>query len=458
MNRIQELKLKAKMQDNDIRRRLARKAIDYYNYNQYSYMAELIESRYPDTYSDLYEYIVTIDLAKSLTVQLAKLFSDDPAISIDGSQSVQDAFISLMDSVNLYGLLPMIDRYTETCNRIGVVPIYNERTQRIKLDFITPDRCIVWQDENDPTEATAVAYTIRQQIDSPVAERSDIFAMWTDSEYRIVTLKKDGSVDKDIEPAVPNPYGRIPIAWFSTEPQIDAFWPDRLFPMVNANERANIQLTNLDVALDYQSFSTLYTSGMPEGSKLLVGVQRYINIPLNPETGQAAGSVGYVTPSPQLQAVWQIINDNIALSASMMGISPEAIRQGSQFSSGYQLRLSKSDVIDRNMAKRSAYREPLRQLLQNIMDCNTFNTAVKLPADAMLKIDFADVKIENDPLQEEQLRSLKIQNGTMSRVDAIMQDNPDLSREDAIERITEIDSDNNRFKIPNDSFSDGDFA
>lgn len=458
MNRIQELKLKAKMQDNDIRRRLARKAIDYYNYNQYSYMAELIENRYPDTYSDLYEYIVTIDLAKSLTVQLSKLFSDDPAISIDGSQSVQDAFIALMDSVNLYGLLPMIDRYTETCNRIGVVPIYNERTGKIKLDFITPDRCIVWQDENDPTEATAVAYTIRQQIDSPVAERSDIFAMWTDSEYRIVTLKKDGSVDKDIEPAVPNPYGRIPIAWFSIEPQIDAFWPDRLFPMVNANERANIQLTNLDVALDYQSFSTLYTSGMPEGSKLLVGVQRYINIPLNPETGQAAGSVGYVTPSPQLQAVWQIINDNIALSASMMGISPEAIRQGSQFSSGYQLRLSKSDVIDRNMAKRSAYREPLRQLLQNIMDCNTLNTSIKLPSDAMLKIDFADVKIENDPLQEEQLRSLKIQNGTMSRVDAIMQDNPDLSREDAIARIAEIDSDNNRFKIPNDSFSDGDFA
>ena len=186
---------------------------------------------------------------------------------------------------------------------------------------------------------------------------------------------------------------------------------------------------------------------MPEGAKLNVGVQRYINIPRDPVTGNVSGSIGYATPSPQLQTVWDIINDNIALAASLMGISAEAIKQGSSFSSGYQLRLSKSDVISYNVEKRSIYRETLRDLVQLIMDCKRLNSNINMPEAADIKIDFADIAIEQNPLEEEQVRTLKISNGTMSRVDAIMLDNQDLSREDAEKEIERIDADNNRFRI-----------
>ena len=445
---IRRAKVNSIMQDDLQRRTITRMAIDFYNYNQESYTLAKIKSRYPDTYTDLQHYIVATDLSRALTRQLAKIFQQDPSIVLDGaSDNLAKHFTDLLDGVNLFGSLRVIDRYAETCNQIGIAPIFNPRTGKIKLDFITPDRCIVWQDDVDPTEAVAVAYTIRNKFNTPIAERADVYALWTDDSYRVVTLKTDGTIDTDIEPPQPNPYGRIPIAWFRTDMAIDSFWLDRQFPMVDANLRANIQLTNLDVALDYQSFSTMWTSGMPEGAKLNVGVQRYINIPRDPVTGNVSGSIGYATPSPQLQTVWDIINDNIALAASLMGISAEAIKQGSSFSSGYQLRLSKSDVISYNVEKRSIYREPLRDLVQLIMDCKRLNSNINMPEAADIKIDFSDITIEQNPLEEEQVRSLKISNGTMSRVDAIMLDNQDLSREDAEKEIERIDADNNRFRI-----------
>lgn len=447
-------KLVSKLADNDIRRQLSRQAIDFYTYNQEPYMQAYIETRYPDTYGDLMNYIVTIDLTRSLVNQLAKIFQNDPVIKIDTtSQVITDAVSDLLDSVNLFGMLRIIDRYAENCNQVGIVPIYNERTGKIRLDFITPDRCIVWQDEKDPALAVKVAYTIKAMQDTPIANEI-IYAIWTDDLYQEASLKTDGSIDKEYL-SIPNPYKRIPIVWFSTETPIDNFWVDRQYPMMAANIRSNFQLTNLDVALDFQSFSTFFTTGMPDSTKLIVGMQRYINIPLDPETGKAMGSVGYANPSPQLDTVWKIINENIALSAAMMGISAEAIRQNSNVTSGYQLRLSKSDVIDRNQDKRSAYRESVRELVQAIMDCKTLNSKIKLPDDANIKIDFADVKVESDPMQDEQIRSMKISNGTMSRVDALMQDNDDLTREEAIAEIKRIDSDNNTFRIGQPNLDQG---
>ena len=139
----------------------------------------------------------------------------------------------------------------------------------------------------------------------------------------------------------------------------------------------------------------------------------------------------------------------------MMGIYADVIKQGSSYSSGYQLRLAKTDVLNRNVEKKSTYREPLRDLVQLIMDCKRLNSNVNLPENADISIDFADITIENDPMQQEQIRGLKIANGTMSRVDAIMEDNPDLTREAAEDRIKQIDDDNNRFKVGGTDLSAG---
>ena len=55
-------------------------------------------------------------------------------------------------------------------------------------------------------------------------------------------------------------------------------------------------------------------------------------------------------------------------------------------------------------------------------------------------LEFGQVVFDTNPIEVEQVRSLKLANKTISRIDIIMEDNPDLSREEALEVAKRIDS------------------
>jgi len=439
--------LQAKIENDKLRRRAVRKAIDYFNYDQADYVADELQKRYPKTWTDLYSYIVTIPLARTLASQRAKLFQNDPVITIDAeSEPIQENFNLLLDQTNLYFVLSVLDQYAETCNQVAAIPRWDARRKMVYIEIITPDKVIVIQDPDRPTEPRAVAYSVGVYTDTNLNSRVDKYAYWTDEEYAVVTFKSDYTIDKYIEAPVPNTYGRIPIVWFRTDLPIDTFFLENGYPIMNCNERANIQLTSLDIGTDYQAFATMVTEGLPEGKIIKAAVTRYINFPLGDDL-KPVGRAYFINPSVDLKQIWEIINQNIDLYASLMGISTQAIKQGTAFSSGYQLRLSKSDIIDYNNKKRSMYRESVRQLVQLTMDCARLYGGQAMPEDAGIGIDFADVTVETNPLEQEQIRGLKITNGTMSRIDAIMDDNPDLTREQAEETAKRIDADNRIFKV-----------
>ena len=123
-----------------------------------------------------------------------------------------------------------------------------------------------------------------------------------------------------------------------------------------------------------------------------------------------------------------------------MGISSESITSGSNFTSGFQLKLSKQGVIDHNKDKQDLYREPIRLLCRLIMDTETLFGTTNYPPNAKINIDYADIAVEVDPLEQEQIRAMKMSNGTMDRVMALMEDNPDMQEQDAIEQLSKMDA------------------
>lgn len=443
--------LQAKINNNTQRQAGIIRALDYLQFQQEEYARAIIRLRYNQTSQDVEKYICTIPLTRTLVNQRAKIFGSEPSIklnTVEETSPVAEALTKILDKALFYYNLLSIDRYVETCHQVGVIPHYDADLDRIQLEILTPDRVIVWQDEKLPTKAKAVAYRIGVLSDTITNHQANKYALWTAETYSEVSFKTDYTIDQTYLSPIPNKYKRIPIVWFQNDLPLDTFWLDNGFPIVEANEKANIQLTNLDIGIDYQSFATKVTEGLPEEKTITAGVTRYLNIPWDYESGAASGKAYYITPNVDLKGIWDVINEAIAMTASLLGISTESIRQNSQFASGYQLRLSKADIIDYNNEKRSMYREATRQLVQLTADCYTlYAKKLVLPNDMDLNIDFADVKIENDPKQDEEVRMMKISNGTMSRVDALMQDNPDLTREDAVKEIARIDDENSRFKV-----------
>jgi hypothetical protein len=184
----------------------------------------------------------------------------------------------------------------------------------------------------------------------------------------------------------------------------------------------------------------MVTIGLKSSGDIPIGVTRRIDVPHNPNTGLADGDVKYVTPDAKLTEVWDIVKASVAYFGGLMGVSVEAVTQGSQFSSGFQLKLSKTGVIDRNIDKQGCYREPIRSMLSLAMQCATIYGTKVYPYQAQIMIDYAEMKVDSDPLQQEQIWAMKLANKTADQVMLLMLDNPDLSEADAIELANKINT------------------
>lgn len=439
-------KRKAKWGDELNRRAEAREAIDFYNYRQEEALTHDINERYPDESEDIQRYRFTAPITQSLVNQLAVCFKKSPVIVLPSApKATQDAFVLLLDSSKFYKTLKQVDKYTELTGKVAVIPRYNAKRKQVCLDICTPDKCFVRNSANAPTEASEFGYTIGQTEDPHLTEQMNIYAVWTDELYREVEINRDGVETKEILSKV-NPYKRIPVAWFEINQPLDSFWLDAGNPLIALNRRINMQITNLDIGIDFQSFSTMVTTGLDEEKSIPVGVTRRINIPHDQTTGKVEGDAKYITPTAQLLEVWQIIQEGIRWFAGIMGISVDSISQGSNFTSGFQLKLSKAGVQDRNNDKQDMYREPIRELCQLVMDCETIYGSTNFPPDASINVDFADIQIEVDPLVSEQVKAAKIANGTLDAVGCLMLDNPDLTVEEAEKQIAQIEERKAKFR------------
>lgn len=98
----------------------------------------------------------------------------------------------------------------------------------------------------------------------------------------------------------------------------------------------------------------------------------------------------YINPTVDLRQVWEIINQNIDFTASLLGLSTSAVRQASAFSSGYQLKLSMQGVIDHNEDKRSIYIESLRQLANLFVNVRIITALKDCLKDINFNIKFND--------------------------------------------------------------------
>ncbi len=415
--------------------------LDFYDFNQHDYTVAEIAHRYKSSYKDLKKYTVTIPLTQQFIRKLAKIFKDPPTISIDtNNTTIQDDVHELLQRAQFNSMLLHVDRMVELTGLVGVLPIYNPHTERVELQILMPDRCIVFTYEDYPQTPEAVAYRINSQGHDPRPRAADEYMYWTKDRISRVTFRTNWTIDREWD-VKPNPYGRIPIAWFAKQHRSDGFWIDNNSPLVLQNLDTNIQLTNLDLALDYQAFATLVTQGL-QGKEITVGVTRYISLPEKSYQGTVSDpNAYYINPNVDLRQVWEIIQHRIELTANMMGLSTSSVRNSAEFSSGYQLRLSMLELIDLNDEKRPNYIEPTRETVQNICDCYTHHNqqGKRLPFDMSINVNFAEQKVENAPREEIEITTMKINARLMSRLDAIMLDDPDLTEKEAIEKLKEID-------------------
>jgi hypothetical protein len=283
-----------------------------------------------------------------------------------------------------------------------------------------------------------------------MAQPANKWVMVTNEAYTDVTIdKQTGSVKTGN--SIPNPYGVIPIAWFSNTISTDGFWIDKGNPYVAINEDFNVMKSLQKQAEVFQMYSTLVTTGLPADQNLTMGVQARINIPPD-AMGEAKGDAKYITPAPLLKEVDDLLNGDIDNLAAYSGLSNDVFRKKTQtLPSGYALKLSKADVIEQNETEKQLYSPAIKDLLKKAVIVYSYHSRTNTLAPVKtISVEYQPIAIEQNPLEVANLRTINKVLGIGSPLLWIMQDNPEMTIDQAKQRLAEIKAENQSYDLASD--------
>lgn len=441
MSIIEDGKITAKWSDDRDRRERVQMWIDFYHNDHSQYVSSLIDKIYTGETekSEMRKHIEYINLTESVINEISLIFEEPCSIEIDGTEAQSRFFREMLDGMNILPALIEINKMTNLCYDWGVMPIWS--ANKVKLMFISPADCFVIQDPYDPTEIEGLFYRINSFANTPfTAETASRYVYWdVEAQYVSDIDMFSGAVYKNsVTYKQKNIFGEIPVVFFSNYIKQKSFWWEGGNYIVDKNLWIDVKLTSFNLGED-SSVPTLITRGYPEDEdrQQLKGWTSWINL----ETGEGTDAE-YLSYEIN-KSLWDYIKERIDQVFNAYYIYPDKIRQSN---SGYQIKLVKQGIIKENIKQRVFYTPKIKKLIKLCIALwNANNPAKRIPENSKISINYGEVKFEITPIERNRNFMERRQLGLESRIDQIMIDDPDLTRDEAIKRANRIDSENNTY-------------
>lgn len=455
-------KMVKKWEQDHKRRSEVAKAIDFYNNQQEDYTDDYLKVTYSTkAYKKLQKYLKCDPISQNIIDDMSIMFQS--GITVTTGVTEADAFLKdVFEYSQFQSLCVKLDRLVNLQKKLAVVPFYDAETDMFYFDVITGDKAFVEQRKDLPTIAKDIYYSTGIMIDSPmIADPENVYIKYNLETKEKVEIGTNGQILKTVE-TKPNPYllyKEVPFAWFYDDLNIDTFWSETGNRLVKDNMDINKGLCNLGLMLDYQTFSTLVTTGLDDGQPLYIGPQFHLNLSKKSYAiNETPPDAKYITPDAKLMEVWNIICAKAVRCAKSVGLSAQAYttdaRSAEGFNSGYQLRLSKIDIIIKNKMRKIFFTNSIKRLIRLLLMTSNIYKNTSFQVQSMdIKVNIYEPGIDLSPLEIEQVRTLKTQNGTWSAIRSIMEDNPDMSIKDAIKHYQDIQKENQLANSMNPLFS-----
>lgn len=424
MNLIEQQQLQSKWKQNKNRMQHIRKLIDYYYNNQSEYVQDQLNKIFQN--NAMKNLIKTYPITERIINDISVMFQDRPVITIQkGLKAQQQLLDNILEDSKFYSVLVTINRLVNLTGKLAVIPKYYNG--RILFDIITADRCFVKQVQNFPTQIEQLYYWISPSFNSNIVSRTNRWVRITQTTVSEVEIDSYGNIRKETD-IQPNPFGMKLITWFQKQYQYDSFFPDRQQPIVNMNQFYNIHKTFQTVALLYQSYSTLVTKGLSTDANIPFGPQQVLSLPTNPLVGGDQSDAKYISPDTNFDALYKFTDMLQEMAVVYAGLSSDAYKNTSQFQSGWQLELSKLDIINQNKMEQPFYRQSIIELVKMMCKVFSYNDPQKqFKQNLRIIIDFAQLKIKNNPADDWLVWQKQLMHNIITQIDIIKIKNPDLT-------------------------------
>ena len=402
------------------------KCLSFYHDEQESYIIEQLEKHHadPDAFTPVF-----FNVCKKIINQLSMVYMADATREVDGTDQDKAIFNKIVDSSNLNLKMKTASRYTQLLKTICLRPIW--RQGKMDLDIITGDILDV-ETGDSPEHLERVMVTHYPQS----GESKDIeYSLWDAETYR--RMDYNGNTLESAQ----NPYQIIPfVPIWASYPATGSFWAAGGNDLISVQSTINQKLTDLMLVLEYQGFGVPVAKGLPTGGRLQIGPNTAVEIE-NPE-----GSFEFQKTNAPIQQILNSIEflaKNLAisngLSAASMSVKPTQESGLSRISGSAELTELRKDQI----SLFGRYERQLFNMFRTVW--NAHNPTKKISENARLKIDFFDPRPVMSPDKQAELWAAELAMGTISRTDILMLKNPDLSKEDAINKLAEIQAENKTY-------------
>ena len=450
---IRESIMRSRLSANSARKTEACKRIDYYKGDQLVHLDKVLSSQFshPDRLRLQKNFS---NITRRVINEVSVVYKRSPqrtlsvkGVKLEGPRA--EAYQKLLEGARIDSVLKKVNRYTNLLNTIGVQAVW--RNDRVELDILTPDILNVVQDAKDPTCASAViieqsyADTVALEGPNNPFGASKLYIAWTADQHQV--FDEQGRERGDLANAGgTNPYKMIPIAWFRDEYPDGYFWNDGSADLINAQETLNVQLTELNQLIKMQSFSIPVIIGEAPTGGVTVDPSNFISIPL----GDAAAGKGqpdfkFVTPSPKINDLLEAIRETVRRIADDWGLSMDSFKLSGSPASGLSLKLSNVRLIERREDDVSLYQDYEKELFKVMRAVHNANSkqAEKIPEDAELSINFAELEFPEDPTAEDARWITRINQNVRSRAQWLMSIDSDVKTEEEAEKILKKNSELN---------------
>lgn len=446
LSMIQQSIMRSRLAANTERKAEACKRLDYYHGDQLEHLDRVLAAQFahPDKLKLQKQFT---NIVKRIIDEVSVVYKRAPARrlmkagkALEGQPA--ETYQKMLEDAGVDAALKKVNRYTNLLRTIGVQVVW--RNGRVELDVLTPDILNVVQDPLDPTKCSAViieqAFADTVALDTPGNPygASKLYIAWTPAQHQV--FDQSGVTRSDLANAEgANPYGLIPIVWFRSEAPDGYFWNEGAQDLMNAQDAINVKLTELNQLIKMQAFSIPVIIGQAPVGGVSVDPSNYIEIPLADSIERGQPDFKFVTPSPKIADLIEAIREDVRRIADDWGLSMSSFKLTGTAQSGLSLKVQNIRLLERREDDLTLYRSYEKELFRVMRVVHNAHAQKKLPEDAELSVNFAELDFPEDPAVEDQRWVTRISQNVASRAQWLMAIDPDIKTEkEAIERLKEI--------------------
>jgi hypothetical protein len=314
-------------------------------------------------------------------------------------------------------------------------------TGEMRLDLITPDIAHVDLKDDDPFAMKGFGYMV-----SGRDKRENIGTWWvyyTDEQIRYLDstgVEVENPFSDDLDTT--NPYGVIPVVpFFCTSPSIE-FWDTNWNKdAVRANYIIGVLNTYINYLVKTQSFKQIAFSGT-------VGpdVLNAISDPLYPLVVPEGATAAVLDLNTQLAAIDQVIKGKVMAIANNYGISSENFSVTGTLASGYALKIANRSLEEIRSADKIVAVRTEDALFNLIRLINNIEYQDQIPEELGLDWDPGEIEYPASQTEEQSHWNFEFSNGISNAIDYLIDENPDLTRDEAMAKLEEVRDENEKLK------------